>query len=517
MNIAADSPTPFGRRVAAVAVLVVFAAAAGLLVHRLIGQLDYRQGTNLLRRGQLGAAVLALEAAADRLPADPDVLMALGNAYYRMSRAYPTPRQSLFLGKKAASRLQTAVAACPLNAEAVHRLAVATVWLERLQQYLAPTEPNPYDPLPLFEAAIRLWPNFISARLDLARTYYRRGLETALVGVARDLGRIHPASYDGLYREAFWNAPVAAAFAQGVRDALAEGRERREANMVLARLAAERSRWDDAVDYYQAGMDQARFKNTAGHYLTLGSYCLNAARFDRAADAFCAGLSLAEDTESVLRDIDRRYRRAQSSHHAVRFFQNLGPENRARTTVAILLARAFLDLAQPAQARQVLDLLLARRPTAEGFYWRAVTARDEQDWNAMELAAQKATVLAPDNSTNHHLFAIALARQKKTDRAEAEASLALKHTEKPNPWLHAHRAWIRLASGDYAGATRDWQEAIRIRPEQASFYAQMAETQGQMGNRTGFEAYYRLALARDPGNEHYRARLAEAEKIRPAP
>jgi len=310
---------------------------------------------------------------------------------------------------------------------------------------------------------------------------------------------------------------VVSAFQKGVNQGLAEGGAGREGNMVLASLSAAAERWSEAVDFYQAGMDHRRFQNTAGTYVTLGGYCLKAGRFDPAATAFADALDLADDRQAVLESIYQRYRQVQASHQAARFFERLSNDSGARSKVAVLLARCYLDLSLPSQARETLDESLSQRPTAEGFYWRAITARDEKDWDAMELAAQKATVLEATGSRNHLLLAEALEKQKKLDQAETALSLALHHSPKPDVWLYHRRAWIRWGRQDFAGAAQDWQQAIVLLPERADFYAHLAEAYGRLGNRMNFESHYRMALQRDPGNDRYRKRLAEAGNIKPLP
>jgi len=175
----------------------------------------------------------------------------------------------------------------------------------------------------------------------------------------------------------------------------------------------------------------------------------------------------------------------------------------------ILLARTLIDLKQYNHARRLLEETNLKQPSAEAWYWLARIAEAEQDWNAMELAIQKATVLDPGNSRYHLIFSQVLKRRNKLERAEREASLAVGYQEKPSPWFYNHRAGVRWSRGDYAGALNDWKSAIALKPDAASFYAQAAEACIKIGDLTRAKEYYRKAVALEPANERYGKRYQE--------
>jgi len=102
-------------------------------------------------------------------------------------------------------------------------------------------------------------------------------------------------------------------------------------------------------------------------------------------------------------------------------------------------------------------------------------SREKKDWDSMELAIQKATVLDPENSRYHLIFSKVLKRLMKLERAEKEAGLALDYSVEPSRWLFNYRAWIRWSRKDYQGAVKDWKSAIAVKPRKASFYARAAQ------------------------------------------
>ena len=142
-----------------------------------------------------------------------------------------------------------------------------------------------------------------------------------------------------------------------------------------------------------------------------------------------------------------------------RFYQHVSRRFILSYQIDILLARCLIDLNRYNKACQILIDLNQKEPTAEVYYWLARIAQAEKDWDSMELAIQKATVLEPKNSHYHLIFSRLLKQIKKLERAEKEADLAIKHSAKPSPWLFNHRAWIRWAKKNYMGTARDWRLA----------------------------------------------------------
>jgi tetratricopeptide (TPR) repeat protein len=179
----------------------------------------------------------------------------------------------------------------------------------------------------------------------------------------------------------------------------------------------------------------------------------------------------------------------------------------------ILLARTLIDLKQYNRARRILSEINLEEPTAEAYYWLARVAEKEKDWDAMELAIQKATVLDPSNERYHLIFSQVLKRRNKLERAEREASLAVGYQERPSPWFYNHRAGVRWSMKDYSGAFKDWRSAIALKPGGASFYARAAEACVKMGDLSRAIEYYKKAVDLDPGNERYGKRYRELKFV----
>lgn len=173
------------------------------------------------------------------------------------------------------------------------------------------------------------------------------------------------------------------------------------------------------------------------------------------------------------------------------------------------MAHVLTDLKWYQEAREILMKLNHQEPMPEAYYWLARIAELEKNWDAVELAIQKATVLDPRNSNYHLKFSQVLKRLRKLERAEKEAALAIKYQVRPSPWFFNHRAWIRWTRQNYTGAIEDWKSAIKIKPDRADFHAHIAEAYRKLENPSLTMKYYQKAIRLDPDNERYSKKYSE--------
>jgi tetratricopeptide (TPR) repeat protein len=165
-----------------------------------------------------------------------------------------------------------------------------------------------------------------------------------------------------------------------------------------------------------------------------------------------------------------------------------------------------MDLQQYRKSQRILMDLNRQTPTADAYYWLARIAEKEKDWDQMELNIQKATVLDPSNINYRQMFYGLLKRLGKHETAQREIGLMIEHSDKPSPRLFDQRAKFRLKNKDYLGAVKDWKEAIRLAPRQASFYAQVAEAYIKLGDLSPALEYYKKAVKLNPNNNGYAKR-----------
>jgi len=480
-----------------------------ILTLRLIADTHTHRAGNLSREGYYGLALSHLEKADHWRPGDYMIQKEMGNTYYKLAGLQPDAEKSFLLTDKAKEHYLETFRLNPLDAEAAYALARGEERLEQLDSYLHPgVKSIRHDPNPYFEEAVRLRPNGILYHYALARSLYRQGKEEELISVVRKLARIYPPSYHYLKKEAFWSPPVMDACKKGLQEAIdgdISPRDRDAHKSISCLMAAEED-WSGAISHYGQVLRYGTFKNTAGDYMHLGRLYLKDNQIVEAENSFLKSLDRSEDKERDLERIYGTYKREGHPDEFSRICRKAGDRYAGYPKMGTLLARSLIDLKQYNKARLILNDINLKEPVAEAWYLLARIAETEKDWDAMELAIQKATVYDPADSRYHLVFSQVLNRRKKLEGAEREADLAIKYQAKPSPWLYNHRAWIRWSRNGYPGAFRDWRAAIALKPDRASFYAQTAETCIKMGDLAQAVDYYQKAVKLEPENERYRKR-----------
>jgi tetratricopeptide (TPR) repeat protein len=481
---------------------------------RLISQFHYHRANNLIRERHYGLAVSHLENALRYQPNDADILRMSGTAYHQLGVLMTDIEKSFLWASRAKHAYQRARQLNPFDAEAVYGLAEEEARLEQLEQIKAPENaPSPFNALSFFKEAIHLRPNSIQYHYALALYLSHHDNEKELLTVVRSLCRIYPPAYYYFKRESFWNPRVQDSVLQGLVEAIKDGNAMREAHKAVSSILEGEGRWPQAIRHYHEALGIRVFENREGDFFHLGQLYLKNGENEKASTYFLKGLDLSRSRD---KDLERLYNVYKNEDRAMEFYRFYNDVRRRFITslqMDILLARSLIDLEKYHQAHEVLVAVNNKEPTAEAYYWLARIYEIDSDWDRMELAIQKASILDPMNSHYHMLFSTVLKRLGKLERAEKEATLALKDQGNPSPWFFNHRGWIRWGKKDYKGAAEDWQRAIQLLPDRAAFYAQTAEAHYRLGNLSLSLDYYRDALERDPQNRDYRKRYAELEKL----
>ena len=502
---------PGAMRYALCAMLLLLSVVAFYFLSlRLISQIHYQRAKNFLHEGYYGLAASHLKKAYHYQPNDHQILKELGKVYHKQGQLIPRARGAFLFTHKAKDYYLEANRLNPLDAEAAYGLAREEVRLEELYKYLYPEKDNnPYKALPYFRDAIHLRPNGILYHYALARYLNNQKKTEELLIIIRTLSRIYPPTYRYLKKEAFWSPPVKEAVKRGLEEAIEEGISLRDAHKSMSALLAGDEKWAGAISHYIKALRYQAFSNGTGDYIHLGRLYLKNGGLKEAEESFFKGLDLSRTKEKTLEGLYRLYKDEGHMEELYRFYQQVSRSFILSYRMDILLARSLIDLNRYNKARQILIDRNQKEPTAQAYYWLARIAQIEKDWDSMELAIQKATVLEPKNSHYHLFFSRVLKRIRKLDRAEREAGLAIKNSAKPSPWLFNHRAWIRWGKKDYLGAARDWKLAIRLSPKRASFYAQAAEAYRMLGDWPLAIDYYQKAIKLDPENKGYNKRYQE--------
>lgn len=493
--------------------LVIFLLAMYRLSFHLVGQVHEHQAATLFREGYYGLALGRLEQARLVRNNDYEIYASLGEVYFKLGGVKPSAKEAWTFLVKSKEAYARAADFNPLDAQSAYGMARAAVHLNELHGCLHPEEKaTPFHPDVYFAQAIRLRPNGIHYHYAYARYLYGQGREEELVAVIHNLSRIYPPSYDHLRRETFWSPDVKKACEEGLKAALLENTMPRAAHAALSSIMAREQQWPAAILHYEEALRHRTFENRAENHLHLGSLYLKNGQFEEARIRFLRAINMSRSKGQIMAQIYGLYK---SQQHSDRFEQLYREADRMFIFPAgteMLLARSLFDLKQTFQAQRILTELVQKRPNGEAYYWLGRIFESDGDWDQMELSIQKATVLEPKNSRYRLLFSQVLQRMKKVDRALAEADLAVQYESPPSPWTLNHRAWIRWAKKDYPGALQDWTKAIGIHPESASLNARAAEAHAKLGHFSAAIKQYEKAMKLDPENASYVERRRELEK-----
>ncbi len=314
----------------------------------------------------------------------------------------------------------------PLDADAAYGLATAEARLEELYQSFHPgKKDSPYSPLPYFEKVVQLRPNGISYNYAFAGFLHKKEKNKELLAVIHKLAYIYPHIYYYLKEEAFWSAPVKAACISGLLKAARKKISPRKTHTILSLIMAEEKQWQSAISHYEKALKYKSSHNVSNDYMWLGSLYLKNRQPEDAKTSFIQALNISRFRERDLERIYNSYKNEGFLEELCRFYQQAQPVI-SSSKAEIMTGRCLIDMKQYQQARQILIELNKREPAAAAYYWLARIAEAEKDWDSMELAIQKATVLDPENRHYHNKFSSVLRRLKKFERAEKEAALASK-------------------------------------------------------------------------------------------
>jgi tetratricopeptide (TPR) repeat protein len=491
-------------------ILSLSAVAAYPLSLRLISQIHYLQAKNFMQQGSYGLAAHALQKAAAYLPEDYKIQKQLGHAVYRLGEKNPTAQGAYNLAEKAGAHYQKAFRLNPFDAQSAFGIAWQEDRLEQLYLKLNPGEKiNPHNALPYYYEAIRLRPNGVRYHYALARYLHRKGKQDELNRVVRKLARIFPPTYDQLKKEDFWSDNIKAATRQGLEEAIQEDILPAAAHMSLVDIAVEEKDWSSAIAHFNQALQITPQNKTDSTYYRLGRLYLKNGAVQAARSSFIKSLSLSRSREKHLASIYRLFKKEGALNEFEGFYHDVQQRFALSAQSGILLVQCFINLKQYDLALQTIEELIAEEPTAEAYYWLAQVAGKEKNWDEMERAIQKATVLDPENHKYRRIFFKILKRQKKFENAELQLDLMIDRSEVASASLFDEKAWLRWKQKDYTGALKAWQSAIRLKSDNAAYYAQAAEAYLKLGNWSGAVSYYKIVTKLNPQNDRYTKRYRE--------
>ena len=488
------------------------------LCFNLISQLYFQRANAFIYKGYYGLATNSLNKALRFSPGDYRIFKKLGMAYFKIGRITPMQEKAFSHFTQAKDYSLEAYRLNPLNSEISYSLARQEVILEKLYRHLFPeNKENPYKALPYFKKAIQLWPNCMVYNYALARYFYYHKDTNEFLSVISTLFMVYPPAYKYLKNDSFWSPTARKAAKKGLEQAIMKGILRREAHKSMSSILAEEGNWVGAISHFICTLPVQNYKNTSEDYIHLGHLYLKNKELTMAREYFLKGLKLSRSMEKDLEKLFTAYENGGYTEELYHFLDEVRGSFILSNKIEILTARSLIKLKRFNKAKSILMEVNQRKPVSEAYYLLAKIAQIEEDWDRAEIAAQKATVLETTKSQYHLLFSQTLKHLQKLERAEKEASLAIRYSVKPYPWLFDNRAWIRWGQKKHLMAARDWKMAIKLSPKRASYYTRAAECYVILGNFLRAINYYKKAIELDPENERYKKRYREIESYKPNP
>ncbi len=485
------------------------------LVILFCSRFQYQKGITAFKIGEFAAAEGYFSKARKILPeklagilAARDLFRldtAMGKTLYSQALEAETAAVYYRLVKRGLPFLEAAVAHDRLSYRTAYWMAKTVEGLENAYPMIFPTHrSNPYDALPLFETAISLRPNGISVHYDLANYLYGKGEMERLPGLAETMARIYPPSCGYLKKEPYYSEAVRESLKRGLTAALDEEIMPKAALAALSAIALEEGDIEVAVAYYRDTFKYEEHKVAWTSHAHMGMLLLKNRQIDEGIKAFLSALKESTDLEKSLNRIYAYFKGEKLFEEFTRFSLIVEKRFYASEGLDLLTARCWVALDQPELARARLIQMNARQPSSRAYELMARIAQNQKDWDAMELASQRATVLEPGNPGYHILFSTALKQQENYFGAEKAATRALEAAaDKPSPGYYSHRAWIRWSIKHYQGAVEDWEEAAKLRPQNPGYPYHISRAYGQMKQFDQALAYIDKALELKPGNSRY--------------
>lgn len=516
-------------------VSVLYLSVMTWLGIQLAARYQYQKGVLAYETGQWERAGLHLTRALNTFPETPARILAprdlfrirteLGKAQYQIAMdltrgpevgkaRYQALANAYALLQQAHAHLDKAAGHDPLSyrtsfwlARVSDRLAILTPYIRKYQDYfltLADFDPDRhYDPLIRYKAAAALRPAGITVRYELAALYHREGMTLELEEQVREIGTIYPSALSFLKKQPYYGPLIRERFRQGCLTALENGVTPRTTLTLLSGMAREDMDLRLAIDFYRRAMQLETHRNTSGTWYHLGGLLLENSQVEKSFDAFEKGLSLSSDLEKALAGIYSRFRRVKAYDTFLAFLDQVNDKHRGRDLGEMVRVRCYMDMGQLVPARARLERMIAVRPTAPAWYQLAQVSAKLKDWDGMELAAQRATVLDPENSRYHYYFSQALKRVHKYERAASAATRAIETAERKTASLLNYRAWIFWSLKDYGRAAEDWLACLELQPEGHGYYFNAARALLNDGRTEAALDHVRRALELAPDNKTY--------------
>jgi tetratricopeptide (TPR) repeat protein len=483
----------------------------------LIAQIHSFKAALLVQKKIYTDAAYHLEQAVKHQNNNANLYLDLGDAYYFSANLNPTSRYAIPLLEAAKQAYEKGIRLNPLDSGNAFSMARNEFLLSWSYQQQYPDNKNiPYDPMPYFDRAINLRPNDIRIYYLMAAHYHHQHDKENLKHIVRKAAYVFPQSYAMLIKDIYWAEDLRPACKAGLEDALksvtsgaTQYYSPENIHYTLSAILTEDQDWAGALFHYQQALTYEQYNINSYHYARQGYLHLKNQAFDEAEKFFFKTLHNSLNRDGDLKTICHWYWAEKRLDEFVKFYQNVDRTILLSASGRITIAQNFIRFKQYEQAKEIVTTIASQSSEPEAYHILAQIAEAQKDWDAMELASQKAAFLDPDNSQYHYIFSRSLRNQNKLGRAEEAADMAIKYQQKSYPWYYHYRGSIRWQKADYQGALDDWTQAISLKSDYPGFYAHAAEACAKLEKWDDVIKYYSKALELDPENAAYKKRYNE--------
>ncbi len=481
-----------------------------------VSRYHYQNGINALSLQNYDIAFKSLSSAEKVLPnkfnirlVSRDIFrihLALGETLYQRASADSDVKQRFELLKDAHEYINSAAKLSPLSYMAQYWLAKITGSLEPISSVVDKDAANPYNNvLELYQTAADLRPSGITVRYEMLRYMASKGVTEGFDELTGYLAQIFPTSYYYLKKEPFYSDELRETIKEGVIRAAEQNITPRTTYQVLSSIYNDEKDFEKAAFYYQESLRFMPYQNQSGNFLHLGRLLMQSGDNEQAQAMFITALKQGTDLKRTLSNIYHYYKVDNKHEDFITFSQIIEEQFGVSEELDIIMARCRMDMELYGLARAILIRREAAAPSAPVYSMLAELAAKEKDWSEMERTSQRATVLEPENISHWLVFSSALRNNKKFDRAEEAASTALNLAQNDSHKLNAynHRAWSRWGAAKWQETAEDWQEALKIKPDNPSYIYYLSLAYNRLGQYDKSLEYARKAAQLQPDNETF--------------
>ena len=326
----------------------------------------------------------------------------------RLSRVYE-------LMEKAHGYLVAAVAHDPLSYRTMFWFARVTNRLEILFPFVHGKQVAlPFNALSLLRQAAALRPAGITVRYDLAHYFYRHRRMDDLSDTVENIGRIYPSAHGYLKKQAWFDTAMQERFRQGCLFALDQKTTPRTTLSILSDMALAHGDLERAIEYYRRSIGYHTATNSAGVWHHLAGLYLQKGDVAQSYPFFLRALLASDGMEKGFESVYKTFRRGKRLDDFLGFVQFVKENHAPARMSPWLQVRCFMDMGDLESAKAVLLKINTRNSTARAWYILAQIAEKQKDFDTMELASQRATVLDSQNKKYRAYFIKARKRNGKS-------------------------------------------------------------------------------------------------------